>query len=97
MGGLFSEYQIPDTLAGMPWGSLEGMNWAFQPFDLLVFLGGPAANCMVTFFVIVVIPSFYGPFLWKQTESGWVRTPVCGRRSCLLSVQPRILLLARAW
>lgn len=42
MGGLFSEYQIPDTLAGMLWGSLEGMNWAFQPFDLLVFLEGPA-------------------------------------------------------
>ena len=24
MGGLFSEYQIQDTLAGRPWDSLEG-------------------------------------------------------------------------
>lgn len=24
VGGLFLEYQIPDTLAGRPWGSLEG-------------------------------------------------------------------------
>ena len=72
----------------------------------LVFLGGPAGNpadflpgnsgSALWGSLALVWPLFYSPFLRKQPEVAGLRTLVHGGCSCLLSLQPRILLFTAA-
>ena len=81
MGGLFSKCQIPDTLGGVPGGSLQGTNQALQLLDPWTLgssvLGGLAVGSHTLLMVIPCSPWIGGQWdglFYAEGNSGWART-----------------------